>query len=225
MSSNHPYIGGSNLGISRSNLELRISWQAQYLVSLKGDFTCSTHCKWLFICVADQWWDLFCVAGAVIRWSLRADLLFWRRINHEIQGSIWWSWSMLECDFSWQVQHVVQFWEIAGAWNVVFFIQNASPRWDELGLRSGGCEITILSSDYPRNVVESSLYWRKQSRDFSLKSGTRNFLAVKFEDDSCCSAYWKWPVICDADQSWHSFCMAGAVFGEVGGWHLLLRAL
>ena len=22
-----------------------ISWQAQYLVSLKGDFTCSAHCK------------------------------------------------------------------------------------------------------------------------------------------------------------------------------------
>ena len=28
-----------------------------------------------------------------------------------------------------------------------FFIQNASPRWDESGLRTGGCEMTILSSD------------------------------------------------------------------------------
>ena len=27
----------------------------------------------------------------------------------------------LECDFSWQAQHFVQFWEIAGARNVVFF--------------------------------------------------------------------------------------------------------
>ena len=26
----------------------------------------------------------------------------------------------LECDFSWQVQHIVTFWEIAGARNVVF---------------------------------------------------------------------------------------------------------
>ena len=25
-------------------------------------------------------------------------------------------------------------------------------------------------------------------------------------------------LICDADQWWHSFCVAGAVFGEVGGW-------
>ena len=87
-----------------------------------------------------------------------------------------------ECDISWQVQLV--FPKISEDSRSAkccifsyFFIQNASPRWDELGLRSGGCEITILSSDYPRNVVESSLYWRKQSRDFSLKSWTQNFLA------------------------------------------------
>ena len=36
MSSNRLYIGGSNSKISRSNLELRISWQAQYLVMLDG---------------------------------------------------------------------------------------------------------------------------------------------------------------------------------------------
>ena len=29
----------------------------------------------------------------------------------------------------------------------------------------------------------------------------------------------------DADQSWDSFCVAGAVFGKVGLWVLLLRAL
>ena len=28
-----------------------------------------------------------------------------------------------------------------------FSIQNASPRWDEEGVRGGGCEMTILSSD------------------------------------------------------------------------------
>ena len=41
---------------------------------------------------------------------------------------------------------------------------------------------------------------------------------VKLEAASCCSAHWKWGFICDADQWWHSFCVAGAVFGEVGGW-------
>ena len=35
-----------------------------------------------------------------------------------------------------------------------FSIQNASPRWDEEGLRGGGCEMTILSSDHARIMVE-----------------------------------------------------------------------
>ena len=51
-----------------------------------------------------------------------------------------------------------------------FSIQNASPRWDEEGLRSGGCEMTILSSDHARIMLESSLYWRKQFTEFPLKS-------------------------------------------------------
>ena len=32
---------------------------------------------------------------------------------------------------SWQAQHCVQIWEIAGARNVLFFQKNASPRWEE----------------------------------------------------------------------------------------------
>ena len=48
---------------------------------------------------------------------------------------------------------------------------------------------------------------------------------VKLGGGSCCSARWKWCFICDADHWWHWFCVAGAVFGEVGGWLLLLRAL
>ena len=31
---------------------------------------------------------------------------------------------------SWQVQHFVTFWEIAGARNVVFYNTKSSPRWD-----------------------------------------------------------------------------------------------
>ena len=52
----------------------------------------------------------------------------------------------LECNFSWQAQHFVTFWEIAGARNVVFFNTKSSPRSDRKGLRSGGCEMMILSS-------------------------------------------------------------------------------
>ena len=37
----------------------------------------------------------------------------------------------LECDFLWQAQHFVTFWEIAGARDVVFFNSKSSPRSDE----------------------------------------------------------------------------------------------
>ena len=147
-----------------------------------------------------------------------------------------------------------------------FSIQNASPRWDEEGVRGGGCEMTILSSDYVRIIVESSsFYWRKQFTEFPLKSWTYRLRGrrsiwwgwrltvlaprivndvsymtrinheihfawqaqylVKLDCDSCCSAHCKWRFMWDADQSWDSFCVAGAVFGEVGVWLLLLRAL
>ena len=86
-----------------------------------------------------------------------------------------------------------------------------------------------LCSDYPRNVVESSFYWRKQFTEFPLKSWTYRFRGRR-------SLWWGWRVtllaprigkrfIWDADQSWDSFCVAGAVFAEVGGWHCLLCAL
>ena len=52
-------------GVSAEILSFKISWQAQYLVRLEGDLTCSTHWKWRFICDADHWWHSFCVAGAV----------------------------------------------------------------------------------------------------------------------------------------------------------------
>ena len=37
----------------------------------------------------------------------------------------------VECDFSWQAQHLVAFWEIAGARNVAFFNTKSCPRSDE----------------------------------------------------------------------------------------------
>ena len=75
-----------------------------------------------------------------------------RWINHEIHFA-WQAQYLvdLDCYFSWQVQHFVKFWEIAGARNNFFSIQNASPRCDEKGLRSGRCEMTILSSDCCRS--------------------------------------------------------------------------
>ena len=60
-----------------------------------------------------------------------------------------------------------------------FFNTKSSPRWDREGPRSGGCEMTILSSDLVgsgriwsdivgsgRIILESSFYWRKHSGSF-----------------------------------------------------------
>ena len=54
------------------------------------------------------------------------------RIIHEIDRA-WQAQYLvkLECHFSWQGQHFVQFWEVAGARNVVFFNTKSSPRSDK----------------------------------------------------------------------------------------------
>ena len=80
----------------------------------------------------------------------------------------------LECDFSWQAQHLVTFWEIAGAPNVVFFhtkcvskmgrVRSPKRRVRDDDFIFGSC------SDHARIILESSFYWRKQFTEFPLKS-------------------------------------------------------
>ena len=43
LSSNRLSIAGSIQGVSAEILSFKISWQAQYLKRLEGDFTCSVH--------------------------------------------------------------------------------------------------------------------------------------------------------------------------------------
>ena len=69
-----PRIGNELSYVTQIIDDIHLAWQAQYLVRLEGDFTCSTHWKWAFICDPDHWWHSFCVAGAVFgevgRWLL-----------------------------------------------------------------------------------------------------------------------------------------------------------
>ena len=82
--------------VRRINDEIHFAWQVQYLVSWKGDFTGSAHCKWHFICEADRSWDSFCVAGAIFGAPrIVNDVSYVRRINHEIH-------------FAWQAQYFVR---------------------------------------------------------------------------------------------------------------------
>ena len=60
-----PRIGNEVSYVTQIIDDIHFAWQGQYLVRLEGDFTCSTHWKWGFICDADHWWHAFCEAGAV----------------------------------------------------------------------------------------------------------------------------------------------------------------
>ena len=60
------------------------------------------------------------------------DVSYVTRINHEMHFACQAQYLVkLECDFSWQAQHLVTFWEIAGARNVVFFNTKSRSRSDE----------------------------------------------------------------------------------------------
>ena len=99
-----PRIGNDVSYVSQTG-DIDFVWHAQHLVRLEGDFTCSAHWKWCFICEADPWWLRYSVAGAVFgevagwlhflrllemkfhmsRRSLMTFILRGRR-------SIWWGW-------------------------------------------------------------------------------------------------------------------------------------
>ena len=84
-----------------------------------------------------------------------------------------------------------------------FSIQNASPRWDEEGLRGGGCEMTILSSDhgriilglssdYPRIVFLLAEAIRGVSAEIlNLQISWQAQYLVRLEGDFACSAHCK----------------------------------
>ena len=221
----------------------QISWQAHYLVRLQGDFTCSTHWKWRFIRDADQWWHWFCVAGAVFgdvggRLLLAPrsgnDVSYVARISHQIHFA-WQAQYLvrLEGDFSWQARHFLTFWEIAGARNVVFYNNKIVSKMGRVRspkrrVRDDdfvfGCGRIILELSSNRLSIGGSIQgvsaeiWRFQI------SWQAHYL-VRLQGDLIGSAHWKWRFICDAHHRGHSFCVAGAVFGDVGGWLDWLRAL
>ena len=66
-----------------------------------------------------------------------------------------------------------------------------------------------MTPDAPRIVLDVSYVTLINHEN--LFSWQAQYL-VKLEDDSCCSAHCTGRFICDADQSWDSFFVAGAVF-------------
>ena len=197
-------------GVSDESLNLQISWQAQYLVRLEADCACSAHCKWRFICDVDQSWDSFCVAGAVFGevgvWVFVAGAAF-----GDILGD---SRSTKCCIFQYKI--VSKIGRVRSPKRRVrdddFMVGSSS---DHLRIILGSVRIVFLLAEAIHGVSAESL---------NLQISWQAQYLVRLEVDIACSAHWKWSFIWDADQTWDSFCVAGAVFAEVGGWHCLLRA-
>ena len=137
--------------VTRINHEIHFAWQAQYMVKLSCDFCCSAHCKWRFICDADQSWDSFCVAGAVFG-EVGVSLFVAGAAFRAILGD---SRSAKCCIFPYKMRLQDGTSKVSEA---------AGARWRFYPRIMFG-----LSSDYPRNVVESSFYWRKQFREFPMQ--------------------------------------------------------
>ena len=87
-----PRIGNDVSYVTQIIDDFHFAWQAQYLVRLDGDCTCSTHWKWRFICEADHGRHAFCVAGAIF--CMGGDFTCsmhwkWRFI---CDADHWWHW-------------------------------------------------------------------------------------------------------------------------------------
>ena len=131
------------------------------------------------------------------------DVSYVTRINHEMHFA-WQAQYLvkLECDFSCQAQHLVTFWEIAGARICCIFqykIVSKIGRVRSPKRRVRDDDFMVgLSSDCRRIVVESSFYWRKQFTEFPLKAEVLNLqiswqaqYLVRLVADCACSAHCK----------------------------------
>ena len=189
---------------------------------------CPAHCKWRFICDADQSWDSFCVAGAVFGevggWLFVAGAAF-----RAILGD---SRSAKCCIFPYKMRlqdGTTKVSEAAGArWRFYrrIIVGMSSNRLSIGGSNSRSfCWILNLQISWQAQYLvrleadcacSAHCKWRFMCNANHDHFSWQAQYLVRFEVDFACSAHCKWRFICDADQSWDSFCVAGAVFGEVG---------
>ena len=194
-------------GVSAEILNLKISWQAQYLLRLEVDIACSAHWKWRFIWDAHQSWDSFCVAGAVFG-EVGLSLFVAGAAFGDILGD---SRSAKCCIFPYKMRLQDGTSKVSEA---------AGARW-----RFHARIIVGMSSECRRIVfLLAEAIQRVSAAILNLKISWQAQYLLRLEVDIACSAHWKWSFIWDADQTWDAFCVAGAVFGEVRGWLCLLRA-
>ena len=123
------------------------------------------------------------MAGAVFGDVIVRDASQVRRINHENHFSCQVQYLVkLECDFAWQVQHSVKFWEIAGVRKVVFFQIKSGSKMGRLSSPKRRVrDDDFLSSDHVRNILGLSsnrLYFGgSNSGSFRRNLELKDFLA------------------------------------------------
>ena len=134
-----------------------------------------------------------------------------RRINHEVH-------------FAWQAQYLVKVEgdSCCSAHSKWRFICEADQSWDSFGVAGALFgefrRLTLLAM----RILNDVSYVTRINHEIHF-AWQAQYL-VRLEVDFASSAHSKWRFICEADQSWGSFCVAGAVFGEVRGWLCILRA-
>ena len=201
--------------------ECNFAWQAQHLVKFMCHFLWQVQHLVKFMCH--------------FLWQVQHLVEFMSHFLWQVQHLV-----KFMLHFSWQAQHVVKFGMIAGAGNVAIFNRICSWRVRKVALaarRVQFCVVWVGSwSDHGRMFSDHARIGRALEMPLQLfsvnfsKIWECNFAwqaqyLVRLEVDACCSAHCKWCFKCDVHQSWDSFCVAGAVFGEVGGCWLLIRAL
>ena len=268
-----PRIGNDVSYVTRINHEIHFARQAQYLVKLWCAVCCSAHCKWRFICDADQSWDSFCVAGAVF--GEVGVLLF---VAGAALGEILIDSRSAKCCI-FQYKIVFEVGRVRSPKRRVrdddfmlglssdyrrIIVGMSSNRLSIGGSNSRGFRCNLELKDFVAGAVfaevggwhcllcalEMKFHMRRGSNMRFILRGRRSICwgwrltllalrigndvsyearinheihfawqaqyLLRFEVDFACSAHSKWRFICDADQSWDAFCVAGAVFGEVG---------
>ena len=199
-----PRIGNDVSYVPQIAGDIDFAWQAQHLVRLDADCTFSAHWKWRFICDADRRWHWFCVAGAVFG-EVGGWLFVTGAALRDILGD---SRSANRC--------ILQYKGVSkmGSRKVP---EAAGARWRFYRRISSDYRRIIVG--YPRIVFLLAEALQGVSDEIlSFKISWQAQYLVRLEGDFTCSTHWKWGFICDADHWWHLFCVAGAVFGEVGGW-------
>ena len=185
-----PRIGNELSYVTQIIDDIHFAWQAQYLVKCEPDFS----------------WQAQHFVG--YRRIMVESSFYWRKalqgfssqiltFKISCRRSIWWGWRV-----TWQAPRIGMTFHMWRRPLMTLILCGRCSIW-------WGWRVTSLAPrignevSYVTHIIDDIHFaWQAQ-------------YLVRLEGGFTCSTHWKWGFICDADHWWHSFCVAGAVFGEV----------